>query len=65
MAIQSGKHLGVVRSWIQSTFTNGERVTWGSTDQLENSGLTVIQMEELAQRILDAVVQEINEHKEL
>lgn len=55
----SGEHLGAVRSWIQTTFRNGERVTWGSDQELGNSGLTVWQMEFLACRIKDAVVQEI------
>lgn len=51
-----GPHLGAVRSWIQRTFRNGSRVTWGSNDELADTGLTVRQMEQLAEQIKDAVL---------
>lgn len=51
VAIQSGKHLGAVRRWIKWNFPNGDRVTWGSDQVLGK--VTVLQLEELAQRIAD------------
>lgn len=54
-----GPHLGAVRRWIQWTFRNGDRVTWGSDDELGGSGLTVRQMEELAEKVKDAVLAEV------
>lgn len=56
--IDSGAHLGAVRRWMQSTFPNGERVTWGSYDVLGASGITVFAMEELAQEIKEALFRE-------
>lgn len=58
--IKSGKHLGVVRSWMQRKFKNGETVTWGSNDQLQPLGsLTPQVMELLAQDIANAAVGEV------
>jgi hypothetical protein len=54
-----GPHLGVVRSWMQSEFFNGSQVTWGSNDQLGNTGLSPLKMEGLAGRIKDAVVADV------
>jgi hypothetical protein len=58
--VKSGKHLACVRSWIQRKFINGERVTWGSNDVCGVSGLTVLDLEGLAQDIRDAVLKEFN-----
>ena len=54
-----GPHLGEVRRWIQWTFNNGSYVTWGTDDQLGNSGLTVRQMERLVERIKDVVIRDV------
>jgi hypothetical protein len=56
ITVKSGKHLGAVRSWIQWNCRNGESVTWGSENSVGE--LTVRQLEELAQRVADAVPQE-------
>jgi len=55
MTIQSGAHIGVIHRWMQRKFNNGDRVIWGSSDVLSGSGFTVIEMEELAQEIKDAL----------
>lgn len=58
--IKSGKHLGVVRSWMQHSAVNGDQVTWGSNEQLKmRINLTPDVMEHLAQDIADAVVGEV------
>lgn len=54
-----GAHLGAARSWIQHTFNNGSQVTWGSLDELGHSGLSVKRLEQLAEEIKDAVLQDI------
>ncbi len=51
-AVESGKHLGAVRNWIKWHCRNGDRVTWGSDQVL---GLTVRDLEEIAQKVADAV----------
>lgn len=56
--IKSGKHLRVVRSWMQRNFLNGDRVIWGSSDPLVGKTLTPLILEELAQEIRDAVLKE-------
>lgn len=53
--VQSGQHLAIVRAFIQWNAINGSDVRWGSTDVLRFSGVTVHDMEQLAQRIADAV----------
>jgi len=53
-----GPHLSTVRRWMQG-FPNGSRVTWGSLDQLGDSGLTVKQLEDLAEDVKDAVIREV------
>jgi hypothetical protein len=57
----SGPHLGSVRSWIQTTFQNGNRVTWRSDDELTGSALSVWQMENLSHRIKDALISDVLE----
>jgi hypothetical protein len=54
--VNSGGHLGTVRTWMQCRFINGDRVTWGSEELLLGTGLTVREM--VAQRIADIVVAE-------
>lgn len=54
--INSGTHLGAVRTWIKWNCKNGERVTWGSNDSVGE--LTVAQLEEIAQRVSEAVKDE-------
>ena len=62
--VKSGKHLGAVRSWIQWNAVNGERVTWGSNDELRlKRPVTVAMMEEVAQRVADAVRYDLDEHR--
>jgi hypothetical protein len=55
--VVSGKHLSAVRSWIQRKVVGGDRVTWGSNEQL-NVLFTVASLEILAQEIRDAVLRE-------
>jgi hypothetical protein len=62
--IESGPHLGAVRSWIQIYARNGERVTWGSQEHLEMA-VTVSEMEWLAQRIKDALSKEMESENDL
>lgn len=51
-----GVHLGVVRSWMQRKFRNGDRVTWGSHNQhLTGTHLTPLEFEHLAIEIAEAV----------
>ena len=50
----SGKHLGAVRRWIQWNCRNGERVTWGTADELDHR-FTVQDLEELAERVREAL----------
>ena len=42
-----GGYLRTIREWIQRKFINGERVTWGSQDQLRGS-LNVLDLERAA-----------------
>ena len=60
MKFTAGKHLGIVRAWMQRKCINGERVTWGSQEMLVFSGgVTVWEMEHLAQSIRNAVAEEL------
>ena len=56
--IRHGAHIGAIHRWMQRKFQNGERVTWGSMDVLAGSGLTVFEMEEVAQEIKEALFHE-------
>ena len=49
-----GDWLGAAREWIQCNAINGERVIWGSHEQLQLRGLTVYELEHLAARIAAA-----------
>lgn len=56
---KSGPHLGVVRRWIQRKAVNGDRVTWGSQEQLHfHRMLTPNDMDCLSQAIADAVLRD-------
>lgn len=60
MHITSGPHLGVVRNWIKHKARNGSDVRWGSSDVIEMySSLTPFEMEQLAQSIRDAVLEDL------
>lgn len=62
MKRQHGKHLGIVRSWIQWNALNGSDVTWGSHAGLRFSRtITPAVMETLAQDICDGVVFDIQQ----
>ena len=56
--VQSGAHLGTMRSWIQRNAGNGETVTWGSQEFVALKPLTAHDLDRLAQDIKDAVVEE-------
>ena len=56
--MNSGKHLGAVRSWIKWNVSNGEQVTWGSNDELQHK-FTVRDLEEISQRVADATTAEL------
>lgn len=56
--VKSGTHLALVRSFIQQHAINGSDVTWGSHDVLRFTGITVSDLEHLAQRIADACQQQ-------
>ncbi len=45
---RGGHWIGAARSWMQRTFVNGDRVTWGSGEVL-NGQVTVQKIEELAE----------------
>ena len=53
--VKSGQHLAIVRAFIQHYAINGSDVRWGSNDLLRFTGITVDDLERLAQRIADAV----------
>jgi len=58
--VTSGPHLGVVRSWIQWNFLNGDQITWGSQDPLiSKRAFTPHELERLAEDIRDAVMDEV------
>ena len=48
LARQGGAWLGAARTWMQTRFKNGERVTWGSNDPLEGAPVTVADIEAVA-----------------
>ena len=60
--VQSGAHLGTMRSWIQRNAGNGETVTWGSQEFVALKPLTAHDLDWLAQRIKNAIANE-NKHK--
>lgn len=61
--VKSGKHLGVVRGWMQRAAKNGDMVTWGSREELHFTRLMCpAEMEQLAQDIRDASVRELVEN---
>lgn len=51
--VKSGQHLALVRAFIQQHAINGSDVRWGSNDILRFTGITVDDLERLAQRIAD------------
>lgn len=57
---KSGDHLGTVRRWMQRTYLNGDRVTWGSWEEWLQPDRTFCpaDFENLAQEIRDAVLKE-------
>ena len=57
--LDSGNHLLVVRSWMQQHAVNGSAVRWSSDDMLQGMGVSVMDMEDLAQRIKNAVLKEV------
>lgn len=59
MKVESGAHLGTVREFIQRHAINGSDVRWGSDEVLRFTGVTVGELEQLAQRIKDAVMREL------
>ena len=61
MNIESGNHLRVVREFIKDHAANGSDVTWGSMDPVRLSGVTVWDLEMLAQKIKEAVMSELAE----
>jgi hypothetical protein len=57
-----GEYLGVMRRWIQRRFRNGATVQWGSAETLDILGsLTAHEMDQLAQEICDATLQQYRE----
>jgi hypothetical protein len=55
-----GAHIGAIHNWIQWNAFNGDRVTWGSDERLNlKRALTVRELEEIAQRVADAVIDDI------
>ena len=59
--VTSGRHLGVMRSWIQREAANGEQVTWSSRTPLRfMHHLSCADLEALAQDIRDAVLNEFH-----
>jgi hypothetical protein len=48
----------LVRNFIQAHGLNGSDVTWGSHDFVRFNSVTVRDLEELAQRIRDAALEE-------
>lgn len=58
METKSGNHLAVIRSWVQRKDRNGSTITWGSQEQVQLSGVTMYELEQLAQQIADASVKE-------
>lgn len=63
MILTEGRHLKVMRAWIQHRASNGEGVKWGSYDYLKLVGVTVVDLEELAEDIKQVVLSEVREKK--
>lgn len=61
-AIESGIHLAAVRNWIKWNCPNGDQVTWGSNDSIGE--MTVVQLEEVAQRVYEAMKDECDQLRE-
>ena len=57
-----GPWLGAARSWVQWNCKNGSDVTWGSNEELVPP-LTIRQVEELAARVTDAAIPEMDKLK--
>ena len=57
-----GPWLGAARSWVQWNCKNGSDVTWGSNEELVPP-LTIRQVEELAARVTDADIPEMDKLK--
>jgi len=56
-----GKWLGAARSWMQWNCRNGDRVIWGSDEELQGkrrAHLTVADVEDLAAEVAAAVINE-------
>lgn len=47
---RGGEWLGAAREWVKCRKRNGDRVTWGSTDELQPS-MTIREVEELAAEV--------------
>jgi len=59
--IQGGPHLAEMRNWIQWNAINGSNVMWCSQDIVQIKPVSVIELEELAQKIYDAARKEMIE----
>lgn len=52
-----GAHIGAIHNWIQWNTFNGDRVSWGSEEELKlKRNLTVRELESIAQMVADAVI---------
>lgn len=59
---ESGGHwLRIIRSFMQSKFQNGSRVTWGSEELLDNTNITVRELEMIAERIAESAAKDYDE----
>lgn len=60
---KGGSWLGAARTWMQWHVNNGASVTWGSTDRLTKE-FTVKDIEEIAQRAVEAyIIRDNNEYE--
>lgn len=59
--VQSGAHLGELRSWIRENALNSDTIRWGSQEIVKLIPQTAHDLDLLAQRIKDAISND-NDH---
>lgn len=61
-AVNGGSHIATVRMWMQRTFRNGDRVTWGGDTPLTGTHLLPRELEALSVEIAQAVIKEVEQY---
>lgn len=63
LSTRGGEWLGLIRSFIQWKFKNGETVTWGSLDHLIGGSIIVRDLELIAQDIAASAIFQVQKHE--